>query len=113
MLSLFESSACLTRELSKHFGETIPLPCGNCSFCISGVPTKFPGESLPEINRADVKEYIRELKEVSGSPVSDDLASRFLCGIISPRLIQLKAKQLNGFGRLEKCPYKAVKGWIR
>ncbi len=113
MLSLFESSACLTRELSKHFGETIPLPCGNCSFCISGVPTKFPGESLPEINRADVKKYIRELKEVSGSPVSDDLASRFLCGIISPRLIQLKAKQLNGFGRLEKYPYKAVKGWIQ
>ena len=113
MLSLFESGGCLNIKLSKHFGETIPSPCGNCSFCISGEPTTFPDEPLPEINGEGVKKYIRELKESSDSPVSDDLAARFLCGIVSPRLIQLRAKQLNGFGRLEKYPYKDVKRWIQ
>ena len=113
MLSLFESGGCLNMKLSKHFGETIPSPCGNCSFCISGEPTTFPDEPLPQINGEGVKKYIRELKESSDSPVSDDLAARFLCGIVSPRLIQLRAKQLNGFGRLEKYPYKDVKRWIQ
>ena len=67
----------------------------------------------PAVSKTDVEKYIRELKEVSGRPVSDDLAARFLCGIATPRLIQLKAKNLSGFGSLEKYPYGDVTRWIQ
>ena len=109
MISLFESSGCLAMKLSEHFGETIPQPCGNCSFCLTGSPSALCIEPLPDIPGSEVKEALRELKDVSETPVSDDLATRFLCGIMSPRLMRLKAKQLRGFGCLEKHPYKEVK----
>jgi len=109
MISLFESSRCLAMKLSEHFGETIPQPCGNCSFCLTDGPSALWAEPLPGIPGSEVKEALRALKDVSETPVSDDLATRFLCGIVSPRLIQLKAKQLPRFGCLEKHPYKEVK----
>jgi ATP-dependent DNA helicase RecQ len=112
MISLFESSGCLAMKLSEHFGETIPKPCGNCSFCLTGYPSTFRVEPLPAINKTDIRKMLRELTDVSDIPVSDDLAARFLCGIASPKLFQLKAKQLSGFGGFEKHPYKEVKSRI-
>ena len=109
MISLFESNGCLAMKLSEHFGETISQPCGNCSFCLTGKPSALWKEPLPDIPGSEAKEALRELKDVSETPVSDDLATRFLCGIMSPRLMRLKAKQLRGFGCLEKHPYKEVK----
>jgi len=109
MISLFESSGCLAMKLSEHFGETIPRPCGNCSFCLTGSPSTFWVEPLPDVSRTEVKDALRQLRDASETPVSDDLATRFLCGIVSPRLIQLKAKQLRRFGCFEKHPYKEVK----
>ena len=109
MISIFESSGCLAMKLSSHFGETISTPCGNCSFCLTGRPAMFSGKPLPAISGTDVERYVRELKEISDSPISHDLAARFLCGIVTPRLIRLKAKHLSGFGRLEKYPYGDVK----
>ena len=112
MISLFESSGCLSMKLSKYFGEIIPQPCGNCSYCLTGNRSTFPVEPLPVVGSADVGKYLRELRETSETPISDDLAVRFLCGIASPRLTQLKAKQLSGFGSFEKHPYKDVKSCI-
>jgi ATP-dependent DNA helicase RecQ len=112
MISLFETGGCLAMKLSKHFGETLSKPCGNCSFCRSGNPSRFRAEPLPPTSRTDVEKLLRELRDVSSTPVSDDLAARFLCGIVSPRLIQLKAKRLGGFGSFEKYPYKEVKSLV-
>ncbi len=112
MISLFESSGCLAMKLSKHFGETIAKPCGNCSFCLTGNPSTFQVEPLPAISKTEIREMLRELRDISETPVSDDLAARFLCGIVSPKLFQLKAKQLSGFGFLEKHPFKEVKSRI-
>ena len=112
IISLFESSGCLAMKLSKHFGETIPKPCGNCSFCLTGNPSTFWVEPLPIISRTDIKKMLRELRDVSETPVSDDLAARFLCGIVNPKLFQLKAKKLSGFGSFEKHPFKEVKSRI-
>ena len=109
IISLFESSGCLAIKLSKHFGETISQPCGNCSYCLAGKPTALPAEPLPLINKSDVEKHLRKLRDVSDGPISDDLAVRFLCGITTPKMIQLKAKQLNGFGHLAKYPYKDAK----
>jgi len=113
MISLFESRGCLAMKLSKHFGENISQPCGNCSYCLLRNPSTLPSEPLPVISKSDVEKYLRELRDVSDVSISDDLAVRFLCGITTPKLIQLKAKQLNGFGRLAKYPYKDAKDLVQ
>jgi ATP-dependent DNA helicase RecQ len=41
------------------------------------------------------------------------LITRFLCGISSPRLVEYKAKNLPGFGRLEAYSYKTVEKWVK
>jgi ATP-dependent DNA helicase RecQ len=109
MISLFESTGCLAINLSEHFGESIPEPCGNCSFCLTGAPSTFQTERLPDVTRSEVEKAVSELKELAGDEISDALAARFLCGISSPALVQLKAKNLRGFGMLEKYPYQEVK----
>jgi len=109
MISLFESTGCLAVKLSEHFGESISEPCGNCSFCLTGVPSTFRVEPLPIVSRTEVKNAVSELREVAGTEISDELAARFLCGISSPALVQLKAKHLSGFGIFEKYPYQEVK----
>ncbi|EFK08716.1 ATP-dependent DNA helicase, RecQ family [delta proteobacterium NaphS2] len=115
MISLFESSRCLAMELSGHFGENISKPCGNCSFCRTGEPSIFWVEPLPVVSGNDVAEALRGLRTASETSVSDDLdlAARFFCGILSPRLIQLKAKKRRGFGMLEKYPYQEVKARLQ
>ena len=112
MISLFESSGCLAMKLSKHFGENIPKPCGSCTFCLTEKPSNFEVEPLSAISRTDMEEMLRELRDECETPVSDDLAARFLCGIASPKLVRLKAKQLKGFGSFEKHPYKKVKNML-
>jgi len=109
MISLFESTGCLAMNLSEHFGESISAPCGNCSFCLTGAPSTFQTEQLPAVTRSDVVKAVSELKALAGDEISDALAARFLCGISSPALVQLKAKNLRGFGMLEKYPYQEVK----
>jgi ATP-dependent DNA helicase RecQ len=113
MISLFESSGCLAVKLSRHFGETIAQPCGNCTFCLTGKPSPLQDHPPPAVDHADVSKCLQELRDLAGQPVSDDLAARFLCGIATPRLTRLRARQLGGFGRFEKYPYKEVRRWAR
>jgi ATP-dependent DNA helicase RecQ len=54
---------------------------------------------------------IQPLANIYGQTMPIDLVTRFLCGVISPRLVEYKARQLPGFGRLEAYPYKAVEKW--
>ncbi len=113
MIVLFESKGCLAMNLSRHFGEEIGKPCGNCSFCRSGAPSTFCIEPLAPFNRNDAKKAVSELEAVAGTGISHGLAARFLCGITTPRLIQLKAKQLSGFGVLEKYPYQEIRRMVK
>ncbi len=113
MIALFESDGCLAVKLSRHFGETVHQPCSHCTFCLTGQPSRLVDHALPPIHRASVEESLRDLRELAGGPLSDDLAARFLCGIATPRLTQLKARRLSAFGRFEKYPYKKVRSRVR
>ncbi len=112
MIKVFETERCLSQSLSEYFGEHLARPCGQCSVCLSGEPVQLPEIRLPALDSFNLDDLIFPLVEMLGSPLPAHVATRFLCGISSPRLVQCKAKQLPGFGRLEKYPYKIVEQWV-
>jgi len=40
------------------------------------------------------------------------MLTRFLCGISNPLFTRIKARNLPGFGKLEKYRYQDVKSWL-
>ncbi len=111
MIKLFEADQCLAKSLSAYFGESLDKECGRCSVCLEKKAIKLESSELPSIGVTDFNTLIKPLKDTAGGTIPISLITRFLCGVSSPRLVEYKAKQLKGFGRLEAYPYKAVEKW--
>jgi len=112
MIGMFAAGRCLARGLSAYFGETLKSPCGHCSTCRDGHPPRFAEVTHPDLNRLDYPALTRPLAEALGTPLPVHLATRFLCGISTPRLIQNRALRFAGFGELAEVPYKLVEAWV-
>ncbi len=118
MLELFESERCLSRRLAEWFGDDrAPERCGHCSAC-RGQPARLPrGPEPAPLGERAPGELLGELlgrlsDQGEGHPPTPDLLARFLCGITTPLLTQLKARQLPGFGALEGYSYAEVRDWL-
>lgn len=113
MVEFFETDQCLAKSLSGYFGERLDNNCRRCSVCMEKKPVKLVSSHVPSLERMHYHALVQPLLDTAGSPVSVTLATRFLCGISSPRLVEYKARQMPGFGRLEVWPYKSVEKWVR
>ncbi len=112
MIKLFEDDQCLAKNLSAYFGERLETDCGRCSVCLEKKPIRLESSELPSIDQMDFNSLVKPLVDAAGPGLQVDLLTRFLCGVSSPRLVEYKAKQLPGFGRLEGYPYKTVEKWV-
>lgn len=112
MIEIFETDQCLAKSLSAYFGETLDADCGRCSVCLDKRPIRLPMSTLPSLDNFRFHDLVKPLAAVAPSPLPIDLATRFLCGITTPRLVQYRARQMPGFARLESYPYKAVEKWV-
>ncbi len=113
MIDLFEADQCLAKSLSAYFGEKLDMDCGRCTVCLDKTPIRLPASELPPLDTLDFHDIVRSLTDAAPPPLPVPLITRFLCGISSPWLVQYKAKQMTGFGRLQAYPYKAVEKWVR
>ncbi len=113
MIEIFETDQCLAKNLSAYFGEKLDMNCGRCSVCMDNGPIQLPSSKPHSFNGLDYNTLVRALTDAALSPLQVTLVTRFLCGILTPRLIQYKARQMSGFGRLEAYPYKAVEKWVQ
>jgi ATP-dependent DNA helicase RecQ len=111
VIALFEKERCLAQSLSAYFGETLSAPCGRCSTCLNKEASRLPAVTLPPLATYDLKDLLGPLVAATAFPLPVHMATRFLCGISTPRLVQCNAKRMPGFGRLEKYPYRAVAQW--
>ncbi|WP_163557385.1 ATP-dependent DNA helicase RecQ [Halomonas sp. NO4] len=115
MLALFEADSCLSRRLAEWFGDDrTPERCGHCSACrgqVAKLPAAAPGEPLECHDLAALCEPFRQrlVEHGDAHPATPDRLARFLCGLTSPLLTRLKARQLPGFAALEAYPYAAVR----
>jgi len=112
MIRLFETAPCLAVGLSGYFGEKIENPCGRCSSCRTGKPTRLPAARLPSLSTFDFNRIMNPFRDSVPPPHSVDLVTRFFCGIITPRLARSRVKKLSGFGMLGTYPYQKVAEWV-
>lgn len=115
MLALFEADTCLSRRLANWFGDDrAPLRCGHCSACrgqVAALPAPAPGKPLEHHDLTALCAPFRQCLAENGDehPATPDRLARFLCGLTSPLITRLKARQLPGFGALETYPYAEVR----
>jgi ATP-dependent DNA helicase RecQ len=113
MVSLFESDACISKQLAEYFGEYLEKErCGHCSFCKSG-KTVLPNTTKRKpLSNFEFGEITGEFFRAVGEQFSEVNLTKYLCGIYTPVFSKLKIKKLPYFGILESYPFLEVKNWI-
>jgi len=110
MLDFFSADQCLSKALAQYFGEATEWDkCGHCSVCQSGKANLNYSIEIPSLESFDLAQLITPLQDKSPQEISVTLLTRFLCGITSPLFTKLKARQLEGFSKLEQYRYQDVK----
>ncbi|MCF6451549.1 RecQ family ATP-dependent DNA helicase [Vibrio sp. MMG022] len=108
MLNLFQSDDCLSHQLAHYFADhNAPTQCGHCSVCRGHVAT-FPSSQneIPELTHLSAR--INEFIQLSPTALSNAAVSRFLCGISTPLITQLKASKLQGYGAMANVSFEQV-----
>ena len=108
MLGLFQSSECLSHQLAHYFADhNAPTQCGHCSVCRGQVAT-FPAQEnqLPE--HEQVVSWVNEFVQLSPTAISNEAVARFLCGISTPLISQLKATKKSGYGAMANVSFDKV-----
>lgn len=113
MIELFEAPGCLAAGLSAYFGEELAQPCGSCTQCRSNERIRLPAMELPPLDRIDFPDLTQALLEKMDTPISVAMITRFLCGISTPRLTQIKAKTIKSFGCMTAYPYQRIYDWAK
>lgn len=113
MIQLFESNACISRQLADYFGEDIETKhCGHCSFCKTGTTVLHHTTELKPLLGFNFDQLTAEFIQAVGEQYTTINLTKFLCGIYAPVLSKLKVKKLPYFGALDHYPFKEVKNWI-
>ncbi|MGR5420251.1 RecQ family ATP-dependent DNA helicase [Vibrio sp. PNB22_4_1] len=106
MLNLFQSSDCLSHQLAHYFADhNAPTRCGHCSVCRGEVAT-FPQTQHEQPETLHLKAWVNEFVQLSPSAISNAAVARFLCGISTPIITQLKASKLRGYGSLANVSFE-------
>lgn len=113
MLEFFGQSACFSVALASYFGQNLGAgQCHHCSACRGETVRLPPAGAEKALTEYDIKDLSQGLERLSKGQPSSVALARFLCGIATPALGLAQAKQLAGFGALQRYPFPAVKAWV-
>ncbi|GAK24212.1 LOW QUALITY PROTEIN: ATP-dependent DNA helicase, RecQ family [Vibrio sp. JCM 19052] len=108
MLNLFQSSDCLSYQLAHYFADhNAPTQCGHCSVC-RGQVASFPKPQQEQPELAHLSAWLMEFVQLSPTAISHAAVARFLCGISTPIITQLKASKLRGYGSMANVSFEHV-----
>lgn len=108
MLNLFQSSDCLSYQLAHYFADhNAPTQCGHCSVC-RGQVASFPQPQQEQPELAHLSAWVDEFVQLSPTAISHAAVARFLCGISTPIITQLKASKLRGYGSMANVSFEHV-----
>lgn len=108
MLNLFQSSDCLSYQLAHYFADhNAPTQCGHCSVC-RGQVASFPQPQQEQPELAHLSAWVDEFVQLSPTAISNAAVARFLCGISTPIITQLKASKLRGYGSMANVSFEHV-----
>ncbi len=113
MIALFESDACLSKELAHYFGEELSFEkCEHCSHCLTGQANFESHNKMPEIETHNFEQLTAEFIHATGEAFSANNLVKYLCGISTPIFRKYKIRALPYFAYLERYPYAQVKTWV-
>ncbi|HDM8217462.1 RecQ family ATP-dependent DNA helicase [Vibrio campbellii] len=108
MLDLFQSSDCLSHQLAHYFADhNAPTQCGHCSVC-RGQIASFPQPQQEQPELTHLSAWVDEFVQLSPTAISNAAVARFLCGISTPIIAQLKASKLRGYGSMANASFEQV-----
>ena len=117
MINLFSSNHCLSHELASYFADyDAPKKCGHCSVC-QGYIAKLPEQKQPELDLYSIKNWLIpfikacKIKELT-SILTIKTMTRFLCGLSTPLLTEVKASKMEGFAQLKRLSFTKVMNFI-
>jgi ATP-dependent DNA helicase RecQ len=115
VVQLVEHSGCQVNALVGYFGQERDEPCGHCTFCKTGRPQRLtPAPAPPPIERLlDVGAFSSLCAghpQALGEPRQQ---ARFLCGLSSPALAQVRLSRQPLYGALESLRFGEVQAWCR
>ncbi|NOQ79146.1 MAG: RecQ family ATP-dependent DNA helicase [Gammaproteobacteria bacterium] len=118
MLSLFQSQSCLTQQLAHYFSDQqVTQNCGHCSVCLGKYQAWPEKITLPTIAPDELQTIITDLNNSIikhfAQPASSELICRYLCGITTPWLSKVRARQLGHFGHYEDYAYEEVRAALQ
>ncbi|HGG60075.1 MAG TPA: RecQ family ATP-dependent DNA helicase [Gammaproteobacteria bacterium] len=113
VLDLVNADSCQTALLAAHFAETLPQPCGHCSWCLEGRQT-LPERKPRSIDNALLPRIQELLKDEDARKILREprALTRFLCGLTSPRIARAKLTRHALFGTLEDIPFSQALDWV-
>ncbi|MDV6251435.1 RecQ family ATP-dependent DNA helicase [Vibrio sp. EA2] len=108
MLNLFQSSDCLSYQLAHYFADhNAPTQCGHCSVC-RGQVAAFPAQENEIPEHKQIVSWVNEFVQLSPTAISNEAVARFLCGISTPLISQLKATKKSGYGAMANVSFDKV-----
>jgi ATP-dependent DNA helicase RecQ len=108
VVALVEHDGCQVQALVGYFGETLPDPCGHCTYCLSGTALRLPDPAATselELDRALLASLTAEHPSALGTPRQ---RARFLCGLTSPATTKAKLSRHALFGALAEKRFADV-----
>ncbi len=113
MLALFQSDACLSKELAHYFGEELTIAkCGHCSCCLTGKANFKSQKVLTDIETFNFEDLSTQFIHAIGDAFSSNDLVKYLCGISTPIFRKYKIRALPYFAHLESYRYGQVKTWV-
>lgn len=107
VVALAETDGCLTRFVTRHFGEEIGA-CGHCDRCRGVEARGLSYSPVPEVTQEQLA-AIQEVKDERHAALrSPRQLARFLCGLNSPAAQRAKLARHDSFGLLERVPFADV-----
>jgi len=108
MIKMLSSNICISRQLTNYFNaNSMNNDCGSCSVCM-GKYKAWTLEPTKEIGKINTNEFEIKISQTYNTKASDILKTKFLCGIITPWISKIKARQIEGFESLENNRFKEV-----
>ena len=108
VLQIATASSCQAADLSAHFGENLPEPCGHCSACLGDGPMELPVEPTRSIGTSANKVISEIAHEYPDHFTTPRDKARFLCGLSSPAFVRARLTRNPSFGICQSMPFVDV-----
>jgi ATP-dependent DNA helicase RecQ len=100
---------CLTGYLTRHFGETLEVPCGHCDRC-RGVPAATVQRRSSRRPTDEELGAVRKLVDEKHAALGTTLQlCRFLCGLSSPASTRARLTRHDAFGLFADFSFAEVR----